>query len=226
MRTYSCSTLPAMEFRPRPGGIDLNLHVESDTPNQGAVCSRIRELLRSRERQILATCGVRLSEKFTDGILKGELPPTSLTAKSLAEVIERMAMTESFVDEALYLADKEQVHRTDFLGKGYRPDIEFHGKMGGWEFCSSGGRFNSPSLRCRGDAFNWFDSEDTNILVLHPTMASAISQMARVSTSPRSYAPLAGANSNSSRKLARKTKNGSLYLSRRPSFLERTFGNL
>jgi len=152
----------------RRGIIDLNLHIEDDTPKQDAICSRIRELLRPHERQLLATCGTRLSEESMDEILKGELPLTSLTSKGLVEAIERMSMTESFVDEALYLAGKELVYRTDFRGTVGRPGIDFNGKTGGWEFRSREGRFNSPSLKCRGDAFNWFDSEDTSILVLHP----------------------------------------------------------
>lgn len=148
--------------------IDLNLHIEDDTPNQDDVCSRIRELLRPYERQVLAKCSARLSEESMDEILKGELPLVTLTSKGLAEAIERMTMTESFVDEALYLADKKPVCRTDFIGGGWRPGINFHGKTGDWEFHSNGGRFDSPSLRCGGNAFNWFDSDDTSILVLHP----------------------------------------------------------
>jgi hypothetical protein len=150
------------------GDIDLNLHIEGHTPNQDRVCSRIRRLLRPYESQILTMCGTRLSDDDMEEILKGELPLTSLTPEGLVEAIERMTMAESFVDEALYLAVKRLVYRTDFLGSGWKPEIYFHGKRGGWEFCPSGGRFNSPSLRCCGNRFNWFNSKDTNILVLHP----------------------------------------------------------
>jgi len=152
----------------REGVIDLNLHIEGDTPNRKRVCSRIRRLLKPYESHILTMCGARLSGDDMEEILKGELPLISLTPEHLAEALERMTLTESFVDEALYLANKRPICRTDFLGGGWKPETDFHGKDGGWEFCSDGGRFNSPSLRCCGNAFNWFNSKDTNILVLHP----------------------------------------------------------
>jgi len=147
--------------------MDLNLHVEDDVPDQEAVCNRMRDLFMPHAADILKNCGMSISEEPIETILTGSIRLSEVTAQGLTDGFERMAITESFVDEALYLADKRTVYRTEFE-PGTQPSINFKGNTGGWEFDAHGGRFDGPCLKCHGNEFNWDEGEDTNILMLHP----------------------------------------------------------
>lgn len=157
-----------------PGIVDLSLHIENRLSNQEAVCGRVRSLLKPYEAKLLARlagCAPSLPTDPLWDILKGRLPLGDLTAEVICEAVDRMIETESFVDEALFLAGKTRVWRTDFFANDAKPYIAWHtsegiAETGGWDFSDNGGRFDSPCLKCTGGKSNYHDGK--NIATFRP----------------------------------------------------------
>jgi hypothetical protein len=177
-RPYWPSGLGGVHYQPgawewwrRQGIFFLGLAIEGETPKQQAVCARIRKLLRQYQEEIWSITGCSIRDEPGHEILFSSLPLADLTADNLCEGIENMAQTESFVDEALFLADRESVWRTGFLPGDPKPSINWPWEPkpgpeeGGWQFSADGGRFDSPCLKCYGGKSNYWEGK--NILRLN-----------------------------------------------------------
>lgn len=160
--------IDAPEDLVRQGHAQLGLHVEDEVPRQPNVLAALTRLLQ--------THGERLSDfpcRMRDGderILDGALDLLKLTGRDACDALQTLMKTESLVDEALFLAGKKVVCRTDLLPNQAVPKIDWpkgggnapRGGTGGWELRDGGGRLDSPSLICRGDPgnFNYKDGQD------------------------------------------------------------------
>lgn len=137
----------------RRGIADLSLHIEGAIPNQAAVCSRIRDLLRphaDRIHALLSKHAPSLPELPVQDILKGQLPLDRVTPELICEALEAMMETASFVDEAIFLAGTQVVWRSDFLPNSAPISLIWNNTPGGQEVMSHGGRLGSPVLRVDG----------------------------------------------------------------------------
>lgn len=139
------------------GIVDLSLHVEDRVPNQQAVCAKLRELLRPRAPnllRLLAKYVPSLPDTPGQDIIKGRLPVEQATPEAVCEALELMTETESFVDEALFLAGKMSIWRTDFARESQGLWPEWFGKVGGQQAIPSAGRLGSCAWRLDGSQPN------------------------------------------------------------------------
>jgi hypothetical protein len=159
------------------GFVDLSLHIEHEVLDQSAVCDRIRRLLSPYRQALLSSCSASLPDEPLHDILKGKLPLSDVTSERIVEVINSMAATETFVDEAMFLADKTPIWRTDFFPGDPQPQLDIyivdgrHGK-GGQELRPSGGCLDTRSVVINGTAptnYHAADGSPTNIMLLTHT---------------------------------------------------------
>jgi len=154
----------------RRGIVDLSLHVEQDLDNQEQVCNGLRQLLRRHGARVPEACAAATPDEPREDILKGSLPIEGITSGRLLEAIARLALTDSFVEEALFLADRQPLWRTDFLpgDPEVAIDVTFGqgtSERGGWEFGPHAGRFQGRGLEARPGEHNFRNG--TNILMLN-----------------------------------------------------------
>ncbi|NQT16221.1 MAG: hypothetical protein HQ582_25915 [Planctomycetes bacterium] len=154
----------------RNGTVHVGLHVEKDHPKHEAVLGRLRKGFQRYEPEILDACACRVTGKGDNGVLKRSLDLPNVSADQIGEALEKIMKAESFVEEALFLADKKTVWRTDLRSDDPVPPHKWHerlgtGEEGGWEFSPDGGRFNGPCIKCHGDKSNYH--EGRNILTLN-----------------------------------------------------------
>lgn len=160
------------------GIVDLSLHMEGALPNQAGVCSRIRQLLGCHAHRItrmLAEFSPSMPEEPIHDILKGSIPLIHCDPTVLCQAMTGMMQVESFVDEAILLADKRAVWRSDLVADEMplaNADWWKHystatGATGGWEFDKASGRCASPCFICYPGKSNHADG--WNILNLQRT---------------------------------------------------------
>lgn len=155
----------------RIGTIHLGLHVEKGTPNESAVREGLRQLLKRTEDRLLSAAGCKVVPQCHWRVLEGALDLIETSDEAIGDALEQMIQTESFVEEALFLADKKTVWRTDFLPDDPLPEIDWsvwsgkEGGRGGWQLRADGGRLGTPSLIFQGQKRNYKGKE--NIAALH-----------------------------------------------------------
>ncbi|MBI4604706.1 MAG: hypothetical protein HY721_22315 [Planctomycetes bacterium] len=168
---FEVHTRDSLPSRPEA---DLFLHIEDKLPGQEAVLRRIRGLLKPYESLLLSRGACSLREEPLHEVLKGSLPLADVTPEILLEAIEKIVEAESFVDEAMLLAGKTAVWRTDFFAADPSPCLDWReglgtGPRGGWEPSAHGGRLDSPCLKLFGERSNYHEGK--NILILrHPDL--------------------------------------------------------
>ena len=121
----------------RRGMVDFSLHLEHETPQQVAVCNRIRSLLRpysDRVHSLLSGYIPRMPDQPIQDILKGQLPLDRVTPNVICHALEAMMQTESFVDETLFLAGSRTVWRTTFESSEPSVNPKWFGNVGGQRF--------------------------------------------------------------------------------------------
>lgn len=156
--------------------VDICLHIEEGLPNQKDVCHRIRQNMFSYSLKILnllEKCKPYMPDEPIHDIIKGSLPLIDISVTALCNILDNLIETESFVDEALLLAGKEKVWRTEFNPNDLIPDMNWwyrdnqFGDVGGWKLSDNGGRIDGPCLKCFGNKYNYpTKTKEWNILWL------------------------------------------------------------
>lgn len=162
---------------------EIALHIEQDVPRHEDVCKRIRELIKphsSRIMELLADCAPSLPEAPPQKVLLGELALADITSEAICRIFENMAQIESFVDEAILLAGKETIWRTEFRAdRNEEIWTNWFGSEGGQSFELSNGRFTSGAMRIDGTKTNArreYKEEGNYSVLLHPTYGIANGQ--------------------------------------------------
>lgn len=139
------------------GIVDLSLHVEHDTPNQAAVCSRLRSLLHPHSKRIyslLSPYAPRMPDLPIQDIVKAQLPLEGVTPEAIGQAIDAMMQAESFVDEALFLAGTRTVWRTDFSVSDPPIEPNWFGNDSSQRIVPQAGGFGSACWRMDGSVPN------------------------------------------------------------------------
>jgi len=141
----------------RRGVVDLSLHVEEGVGNQAAVCSRLRGLLHpyaANLQQLLSPYTPSMPDLPPPDILKGYIPLALVNTDAMIQALKAMMQTESFVDEAMFLAGTRTVWGTDFEVSAPRIHPNWFGKDSGQQVVHQVGRCGSPAWRMDGSAPN------------------------------------------------------------------------
>jgi len=153
----------------KQGIADLGLHVEQDVPQHEVVAQRLRQLLSPFAGYLLsslAEVAPALPTSPPEKVIRGQLPLANISVETICRVLHELTATESFVDEAVLLAGKETIWRSDLTGGKEMPQTEAHwwkdyptatGPAGGWELDKESGRCGSPCLICRPGKSNHRD---------------------------------------------------------------------
>ena len=160
----------------RQGRLLLGVHVEEEVPNQTAVKTALCRLLQPHEDRLSSRCGCRIQDGASH-LVHGALDILSLTCQGACDAVQALMETETFAEEAMFLAGKKTVWRTDLLADQPKPNIHWTkgggdapiGGTGGWEFRENGGRLDTPCLTCRGDPDNYNYRDGQNIVTLFET---------------------------------------------------------
>ena len=165
----------AQERFRREGVADIGLHIEQDVPEYEQVSRRLRRLIRpysSHITELLAECAPSLPETPPQKVLIGQLPLAEITPEVICMALEKMVQTESFVDEALVLAGKKTLWRTDFDKDLDDIWINWFGIEGGQTFTRGVGRFGSVAMKVDGTQPNGrakYKEQGNYSVLLHPT---------------------------------------------------------
>jgi len=193
--------------------------------NADAVRSRLRAILKPYRAEIgrtLAKYNPRIERHPVHEPLRGTIPFVDVSTDSVCDAIRGLRRCESFIDEALFLADKTAVWRTDFFCE--HPTVRLTGvdrtnagSVGGWKDSQRGGRFDGSCLKCYGtddlaDPYNW--GTDRRRSIAAPS-ASWSSRTATRSTWSQSFIPRSAERSRSTARPRRATSSRSR--SKRPS---------
>lgn len=153
------------------GHLAVGLDFGDETPEREATQTALQRLLEPYQHLLIEKHGYNLRPSFYWKFLRSSVSLPQVTANTLEEKCSVLPDLAPFVDEALAVAGKSQVWRTDFSRKDKGVSLEWHqdlgtGPQGGWELATSGGRFGIPCLKCYGERSNYCDGK--NIVSIQP----------------------------------------------------------
>ena len=143
--------------RLRRGLAYLELHVEGDAPERALVVTTLQRLLEPYQASgaLLRECDCTLPRRSKRRLLRATRTLPEATAQSLADGLERLGRMAPFVDEAVFLADKQPLWRTDFLPGDPEPQLRYRDSEGGQTIALEPGRLGTPCLQVNGQQRNY-----------------------------------------------------------------------
>jgi hypothetical protein len=148
------------------GNLVVGLDIGERVADREAKRSCLARLLRPYERTLLDRFGLQVRPHKLWKFLYATIPLLELTVEAMKQRSALLPDLAAFVDEALFLADKVPVWRSDFFSDDPPPGIRWAqwkeykgttGETGGWEVAAKDGRLDSPCLRCHANGFNYRD---------------------------------------------------------------------
>lgn len=146
-----------------------------DVAEKSAKRTTLIRLLEPYKQVVLQRTGYELlSDKYWK-FLRTTIPIQGLSVEAMRNECDILPDIAAFVDEAIFLADKKSVWRTDFLPTDQKPYIKWHeglgtNEVGGWEFSQDGGRLKGHCLKCHGGKSNYHEGK--NIIILQSNESS------------------------------------------------------